>query len=160
MVLLRFVIIPFLLASYVDNRPTVATLLLLLASLTDLLDGWLCHRCNVITSGSLERYLDSLADFALVISMFSAFVMKSLYPSWVPPLITMAFLQFILTSGFNHPIYDPVGKYLGVFFFGTIGATILVPRYCGELLYCVIGFLTLSLVSRAYFFTRRRVFLP
>jgi CDP-diacylglycerol--glycerol-3-phosphate 3-phosphatidyltransferase/cardiolipin synthase len=155
MVLIRLALVPFLLASYISNKLAVATFSLIFAFATDLLDGWLCRRYNIVASGPRERYMDSAVDFTLVISMFTAFVIRDLYPIWLPVFIALIYLQFVITSGLDRPLYDPVGKYLGIFFFGIIGVTILMPEYSGDLLLCILGVLVLSLASRAYFFVRR-----
>lgn len=71
------------------------------------------------------------------------------------------FGQFVLTSRRARPIYDPVGKYYGVFLFCAVGVTLLLPYAAVRqaLLVAILGFTVASLTSRALFllaFTGKR----
>jgi len=61
------------------------------------------------------------------------------------------FGQFVLTSRRGRPIYDPVGKYYGVFLFCAVGVTLLLPYAAVRqaLLVPILGFTVASLTSRA-----------
>ena len=57
----------------------------LLASFTDLLDGYLAKRTNQVTN--FGKLMDPIADKILVISAFLAFVELGLVPAWMVVLI-------------------------------------------------------------------------
>jgi len=127
-----------------SNQGLWAVCLLLFACVTDALDGHLARRLGA--SSSFGAFFDVSADFLLALTAFSAFVARGIYPLWTPLLIASMFLQFILTSRFGWPLYDPVGKYYGAFLFASVGATLVLPDFavCHALL---IGIVTLALAS-------------
>ena len=56
----------------VSNQMFVADLLFVIASLTDMFDGKIARKYNLITN--LGKFLDSLADKMLIIAVLTAFV--------------------------------------------------------------------------------------
>lgn len=68
--LFRFLLIPFFLAELFKGRQLRALIIFLLASLTDLLDGFVARTWNVRTP--LGRVLDPAADKLLLVSAFLA----------------------------------------------------------------------------------------
>ena len=61
--------------------------------------------------------------------------------------------QHSLTSGLRRPVYDPVGKYYGVFLFAAIGVTLALPdvAVCYTLLISILGLTVASVASRSVF---------
>ena len=61
--------------------------------------------------------------------------------------------QHSLTSGLRRPIYDPVGKYYGVFLFAAIGVTLALPDFavCYTVLISILGLTVASVASRSVF---------
>ena len=133
-----------------------AMVLFAIACLTDAIDGRLAKRLGV--SGPIMAYWDAGADFLVVAAAFSAFVGKGMYPSWTLVLIGAMFLQFVVTSGISRPVYDPVGKYYGVFLFATVGATLAFPISVlhRAVPVGIVGATIVSLASRAVFLIQRR----
>jgi CDP-diacylglycerol--glycerol-3-phosphate 3-phosphatidyltransferase/cardiolipin synthase len=107
------------------SQYTAALMLLLLALLTDFLDGRVARWADV--GKSIHPFADATADFTLVMAGFTAFVMNDVYPVWMLIIFATVFTQFVLTSRRQRPIYDPVGKYWGVFLFMVMSATLLMP---------------------------------
>lgn len=66
--LFRFLLIPFFLSELIQGRRSAALLIFLLASLTDLLDGFVARTWNVRTT--LGRIIDPAADKLLLVSAF------------------------------------------------------------------------------------------
>ena len=113
--LFRIALIPLLLNALNQGLKTAALGVLLLIVMSDLLDGCLARKLN--TASPLGAYFDVFADFVVVQSVFSMFVIQGMYPIWVYLLIVVMFAQFVLTSaGLTRIVYDPVGKYFGGFF--------------------------------------------
>lgn len=74
-----------------------ATLLFVLASITDFFDGYLARRLNAVSS--LGVFLDLTADKILVSAVFLALVQISLVPAWIVfVIITREFLVTGLRS--------------------------------------------------------------
>jgi CDP-diacylglycerol--glycerol-3-phosphate 3-phosphatidyltransferase len=67
------------------NRETLAVGIFLLASLTDLLDGWIARKRNQVTT--LGQLLDPIADKLLVTSVLISLVEMQLTHAWVVVII-------------------------------------------------------------------------
>ena len=90
----------------------MAFLIFLLASLSDLLDGWFARRTNTVTS--MGKIMDPVADKVLIFGIFISFIQLHLIPFWMV-IIIMArdflVMAFILLS--------LMGKELGARFWRT-----------------------------------------
>ena len=93
--------------------------------LTDIFDGICARRLNVIST--FGAYFDAVADFIFIFVTFTAFILKDIYPFWILIIIGFWFLQFIVTSSRKEQIYDPIGKYSGLFLYITI--QLYVPKH-------------------------------
>lgn len=111
--------------SYINGLQIWAILLFTFAVFTDFLDGYLARKLKATTNGG--AYLDTFADFILILITLSAFIIKGLYPYWILILIIFMYIQFVLTSGIKKPIYDPLGKYYVGLLFVSIGITMIFP---------------------------------
>jgi len=149
---IRFVAALSFLYAFANDLRARALCILLLAVFTDVLDGHVARRLGG-ASPFLGPYSDAVADFSLVLAAFSGLVLKGLYPFWILPLIVGMFAQFVLTSRFEQPVYDPVGKYYGVFLFCAIGVTLVLPHIVVRqaVLVAILGFTIAVVISRAMF---------
>lgn len=149
-------LIALILLYTIPNHLTILSFAIFaLAVATDALDGYLGRRLRV--SVIFGPYADPLADFVLVLACFSAFAIMDIYPVWVLLLIIGMFAQFVVTSRWQQPFYDPVGKYYGVFLFGVVGMTLISwgGWVTAVALTGLIGFTLASLTSRAVHLYRR-----
>lgn len=72
----------------------LALFLFIIASLTDLADGYIARKNNIISD--LGRILDPIADKILIIGIFLSFLEKGLVNSWM--VIIIMSREFIITS--------------------------------------------------------------
>lgn len=133
-----------------------AILIFLLAILTDVMDGYFARKFKI--SSPQGAYFDILADFILVVAAFASFIFSGIYPIWLLILIILVFIQFIVTSRFKVLVYDPIGKYYGSFMFLMILITqvSINSSYSFLLIYVIVFFTVISLISRYIFFISRK----
>jgi CDP-diacylglycerol--glycerol-3-phosphate 3-phosphatidyltransferase len=89
-------VVPVMAALYVQfpgNR-TVATVLYVAAILTDYLDGILARRSGKVTA--FGKLMDSVADKALISSMFFALVAEGSMPAWMAAIMVVR--EFAVTG--------------------------------------------------------------
>jgi CDP-diacylglycerol--glycerol-3-phosphate 3-phosphatidyltransferase len=83
--LLRIVLIPvFLVLAYTGHRIT-ATVVFVIASLSDLLDGYIARHYNQVSN--FGKFMDPLADKMLVLSAMCFLVEKGQMPGWVAAIV-------------------------------------------------------------------------
>ena len=100
--ILRVIMIPFFVAALLydgganQNMRYVAAALFIIASLTDMLDGKIARKYNLVTN--FGKFMDPLADKLLVCSALICFVDMHRMPTWVVLIIIAR--EFII-SGFR-----------------------------------------------------------
>lgn len=91
----RFVLIPLFLVLYLNDQPIAALTTLMVALLTDFLDGYIARRSGQVTvTGSM---LDPLADKLMVLSVVLALLIKDILP-W-SAFVVMAFREIVMIIG-------------------------------------------------------------
>lgn len=97
---LRVILVPFfvlfLLADITSFDKWIALLIFIIASLTDLLDGKIARKYNMVTN--FGKFMDPLADKLLVCSAMICFVAMEKMPTWMVLIIIAR--EFII-SGFR-----------------------------------------------------------
>ncbi len=87
--LFRVILVPFFVAAlmipYIPVRFLIALIIFALASITDMLDGKVARKYNMITD--LGKFLDPLADKILVAAALICFVELGWAPAWAVALI-------------------------------------------------------------------------
>ena len=89
-------VVPVMAALYVQfpgNR-TVATVLYAAAILTDYLDGIMARRSGKVTA--FGKLMDSIADKAVIVSLFFALVAEGSMPAWMAAIIVVR--EFAVTG--------------------------------------------------------------
>ena len=77
----RFVLIPFIFGSIVNNQYVAAFIFLTLSGITDILDGFIARKFNLITN--FGKLIDPLADKATQISTLIALLFAGIIPDWI-----------------------------------------------------------------------------
>ena len=89
----RIIAVPFFIAAYLTQMYLVAFVLFIAASLTDMLDGKIARKYNLVTN--FGKIMDPLADKILVYSAFCLMV-PDLVPSWM--LIVILAREFTIAG--------------------------------------------------------------
>ncbi len=93
----RFLVIPIVLVMMGSNRlifNLVAAVLFLVASLTDIMDGYIARKYNIVTN--MGKILDPLADKLMVLIVLIMLIPMGRVPAWVVALIV--FRETAVTS--------------------------------------------------------------
>lgn len=90
----RIIAVPFFIAAYMCRFYTVAFLLFVAASLTDMLDGKIARKYNLVTN--FGKIMDPLADKILVYSAFCLMVEDGVVPGWM--LIVILAREFAIAG--------------------------------------------------------------
>ena len=123
---IRILLSPILFYTIIHGLILISIGILVLAGITDILDGFIARREGL--SSNKGAYLDVTSDFILIISCFLAFVVIGWYDLLILVLIVIMFILFIGTSGLKKPLYDPVGKYLGAYLMVMIFISLIFPE--------------------------------
>ena len=90
----RVIAVPFFIALYMTGHYLPALILFILASLTDMLDGKIARKYNLVTN--FGKIMDPLADKILVYSAFCLMVGDGLIPAWM--LIIILAREFMMAG--------------------------------------------------------------
>jgi len=152
---IRIAALPFFLFLYSLGYVAACLGVLAFCALTDYLDGYSARKLGV--SSRFGAFYDAATDFTLMIGMYVYFVLYGFYPLWLPILIVVAFLQFLLTSRYVKKIYDPVGRYIGSALYIGVVLTLLwpTPLVFAFVQFAFAGFFLVSLASRTLSLSRK-----
>lgn len=89
---LRVIMVPFFIILYMLGYTIPAFIIFVVAAFTDLLDGQIARKYNLITN--FGKIMDPLADKILVYSAFCCMVENGLIPAWM--LIVILSREFIV----------------------------------------------------------------
>ena len=90
----RILAVPVFIVLYLMGHNVIATIVFILASLTDMLDGKIARKYNLITN--FGKIMDPLADKILVYSAFICMVQIGIVPGWM--LVIILFREFIVSG--------------------------------------------------------------
>ena len=96
----------------ISSRFDLSLILYLLALFSDLADGYIARKTK--SCSPKGAFFDVSADFLLVLSGISGYVILGKINAWILVLLFLMFGQFITGYG-GEIVYDPFGKLFGVF---------------------------------------------
>lgn len=93
--ILRFILIPFILISLINNDYLSSFILLTLSGLTDVLDGTIARKFNLISN--FGKLMDPLADKLTQLTVLTTLGIKGIVPIWM--IIILAAKECIMIAG-------------------------------------------------------------
>lgn len=92
---IRLLLVPVVICLIMADRMTAALIVFLVACATDLLDGYIARKHNLVTR--LGIWLDPLADKLMAVSIILCFVLKGILPAFVAGIIFVK--EFLMLLG-------------------------------------------------------------
>ncbi|MCQ2552339.1 MAG: CDP-diacylglycerol--glycerol-3-phosphate 3-phosphatidyltransferase [Clostridia bacterium] len=92
--LLRVILVPVFVVMYIKQMFIPAFIVFIVASFTDMLDGKIARKYNLITN--FGKIMDPLADKILVYSAFCLFIEDGTMPAWI--LIVILLREFTVAG--------------------------------------------------------------
>ncbi len=92
--MLRIICVPVFCVLYAKGMYVAALIVFAAASLTDMLDGYIARKYNLVTN--FGKIMDPLADKILVYSAFCLMIQDMTIPAWM--LIVILFREFLVAG--------------------------------------------------------------
>ncbi len=152
--MMRMVAVPFFICAFMFEFYLVAFAIFILASATDMLDGYIARKYNMITN--FGKIMDPLADKILVYSAFCLMI-DNLVPAWM--FIIILAREFVVAGMRTVAASEGIvvaaglsGKIKTVLQMIAVPCLLLVPAFPDNtiLMYISMGFLWASLVMTIY----------
>lgn len=132
--ILRFLLIPVIVILCLQENYILAIIFLTLSGITDILDGAIARKYNLITD--FGKLMDPLADKATQVSLLTVLVIKNMIPIWI--LVIVVLKEFCMVSGASF-LYGKelvvsskwYGKLATVLFYLAIVASLIVEQLQG-----------------------------
>lgn len=128
--IVRFILVPFMTYFLIQENFMVAILLYVIASITDVVDGFVARKFNLVTK--LGKFLDPLADKLLQFSALVGLWIVKLIPLWI--VIIFFLKEIFMGLGAIKLLQKNIvvqskwfGKLSTVFFFLAIIASMISP---------------------------------
>ena len=93
--ILRFILIPFILISLINDDYLSTFILLTLSGLTDVLDGTIARKFNFITN--FGKLMDPLADKLTQLTVLTTLSIKGIVPIWM--IVVLVAKECIMIAG-------------------------------------------------------------
>ena len=126
---LRIILIPFIISFFLNNEMTITLILALFSGFTDILDGYIARRFNMITQAG--KVIDPVADKLTQFTLLALFSIKY-------PIIWYVFGMFMFK--------DALLLYLSVFFYRKYNIKPIGAKWFGKVntaLFYIFSFLLL-----------------
>lgn len=93
--IIRFFLVPIILYLLFNNYYVLAFIFLTISGLTDVLDGFIARKFDLITN--FGKLMDPLADKVTQISILAVLAIQNIVPLWI--LIVVVLKEFLMISG-------------------------------------------------------------
>lgn len=93
--IIRFFLVPIILYLLLCNNYVLAFVFLTISGLTDILDGFIARKFNLITN--FGKLMDPLADKVTQISILTVLSIQDIIPMWI--LVIVILKEFLMVSG-------------------------------------------------------------
>ena len=94
----RFILIPAIIISILNEQYITAFIILTISGLTDVLDGYIARKYNFITN--FGKLIDPLADKATQVAILTTLAFKEIIPMWLIIIIFVKELVLIAGASF------------------------------------------------------------
>ena len=134
--ILRFFIIPFIIYYLVKDEYILAFIMLGISGLTDVLDGFIARRFNVITN--FGKLVDPLADKFTQISILCTLLFKGIIPIWIVVIVLLKEALMVCGASFLYGREMVVssrwyGKAATVLFYLAIAVSLIIRQFSLDL---------------------------
>ena len=92
---IRFLLIPFIIILAINNNYIFAIVLLTISGLTDILDGYIARKYDLISD--FGKLMDPLADKATQLATLATLTIKGILDFWIIAIIILK--EFIMVAG-------------------------------------------------------------
>lgn len=151
--ILRLILIPIFVLVFFsrgDNSLVYAICIFLAAGFTDILDGYIARKFNLITK--IGTVLDPLADKLMLLTVLTCLLLGGYIPYWILTIVLFKEV-FMIASGiilFNKDYIEPsnlYGKASTFLFYIAIFLIVINPHIGNYFLYLAVGSALIALLS-------------
>ena len=132
---IRFFIIPFIVYYLVKDAYIFAFVMLLLSGLTDVLDGFIARKYDLVTN--FGKLIDPLADKLTQISVLCTLLFKGIIPLWIVVIVLLKEASMVCGASFLYGRDLVVsskwyGKASTVLFYIAIATSLIIRQFSLE----------------------------
>ena len=131
--IIRFILIPFIFTSVVNNDYLAALIIFTISAITDVLDGYIARKYNYITD--LGKLIDPLADKLTQVSLLLSLSILRILPWWIFAIVFIKECVMIISASLLYKRKDVVvyskwyGKLATVLFYLAIVVSLIVNQF-------------------------------
>ena len=131
--IIRFILIPFIFTSVVNNDYLAALIIFTISAITDVLDGYIARKYNYITD--LGKLIDPLADKLTQVSLLLSLSILRILPWWIFAIVFIKECVMVISASLLYKRKDVVvyskwyGKLATVLFYLAIVVSLIVNQF-------------------------------
>lgn len=131
--IIRFILIPFIFISVVNNYYLTALIIFTISAITDVLDGFIARKFNYITD--IGKLIDPLADKLTQVSLLLSLAILKILPWWIFAIVFIKECVMVISASVLYKRKDVVvyskwyGKLATVLFYLAIVVSLIVNQF-------------------------------